>query len=87
MSNTTMENALLSAGIVTTAQTTAGRRRAAARRVARVNRDALIRALFSARDGLAKARRGKRSQVAAKEQIGLVQAKLVAAVLTLRGLV
>ncbi len=89
--NTTMETALLSAGLVDESQTSEGQRKAAARakarRAARQNRDILIKALFSARVGLDKARKGKRSTVAAKAEIGAVQAKLGAAVAKLRGLV
>ena len=89
--STTMETALLSAGLVTPAQTSAGKAAAAqkskARRNARSNRDTLIKALFSARGKLDKARSGKRSKVAAKAEISAVQAKLGLAVTTLRGLV
>lgn len=87
----TMESALLSAGLVNTSQTQAGQRaaatRAKARRSARANRDILIKALFSARGKLDKARKGKRSTVKAKEEINAVQAKLNAAVAKLKVLV
>ena len=87
----TLENALLSAGLVNIAQTSEGRRiaveKAKSRRSARVNRDALIKALFSARGSLAKARKGKRSTKDAKAEIGRVQSLLDAAVTKLRGLV
>lgn len=80
--------ALVKAGLIDASKTPEALARVKqARRSARANRDALIRSLFSARGALDKARKGKRSTLAAKQELARVQGLLDAAVFTLKELV